>query len=73
MRQGLFVFCNAGFVGGDTAVNDPNGGFRLETNDFTQVGQALAALQLPTLIVQEGGYILESIGANVLAFLQGVV
>lgn len=58
-------------LGVDTAVNDPNGGFLLETDDFTQVGQALAALKLPTLIVQEGGYILETIGADVAAFLRG--
>lgn len=38
-----------------------------------QVGQALAVLELPTLIVQEGGYVLGTIGANVSAFLRAFV
>ena len=59
-------------LGVDTAVGDPNGGFLLTTNDFTLMGQAFAELDIPKVVVQEGGYVLDTIGANVLAFLQAL-
>jgi acetoin utilization deacetylase AcuC-like enzyme len=59
-------------LGVDTTAGDPNGGFLLNTNDFTLMGQTFSKLAMPKVIVQEGGYLLESIGNNVLAFLQGV-
>jgi acetoin utilization deacetylase AcuC-like enzyme len=58
--------------GVDTIACDPNGGFLLTTNDFAAMGQAFAEVNVPKVVVQEGGYLLNSIGANVLAFLQAL-
>ena len=40
--------------------------------DFARVGAAIAAIGLPTLAVQEGGYAVDVIGSSLDAFLQGV-
>jgi acetoin utilization deacetylase AcuC-like enzyme len=57
-------------AGWDTAQGDPVGGFALTTAGLGAVGQRVAALGLPTVIVQEGGYLLERLGQNALAFLR---
>jgi acetoin utilization deacetylase AcuC-like enzyme len=59
-------------LGVDTAENDPLGTFRLTTDSFRKIGARLAALDLPTIVIQEGGYLYEQLGANVVAFLQGL-
>jgi len=56
-------------LGLDTAVGDPEGGFLLTTASFAQIGARVAALGAPTLVVQEGGYLLPQLGENVAAFL----
>ena len=48
---------------------DPIGGFKLPTEFFRSMGEAVRQLNLPTLIVQEGGYNLETIGDCVAEFL----
>ncbi len=58
-------------LGLDAHKDDPLAGLALETSDFYKIGQRLAALQLPTVIVQEGGYATEHLGNNLVAFLQG--
>lgn len=58
---------SAGF---DTYVADPIGSFTLETSDLQKIGEVIAALKLPTVIVQEGGYEEISLGRNVKAFLE---
>ncbi len=57
--------------GADTHVDDPIGGFALTTPYFQRMGQAIADLNLPTAIVQEGGYNTELLGENVVSFLNG--
>jgi acetoin utilization deacetylase AcuC-like enzyme len=57
--------------GADTFAGDPISHFRLERADFAALGQAIGALALPTLIVMEGGYAVDDLGANVAAFLSG--
>lgn len=52
-------------LGVDTYKNDPISKFRLETEDFLRMGELIGSLRMPTLFVQEGGYALEGIGANV--------
>ena len=42
-----------------------------ERNDFTWLGRRLAALNLPGVIVMEGGYATADLGSNVAAFLSG--
>ncbi|WAL59210.1 histone deacetylase family protein [Thermocoleostomius sinensis] len=59
-------------LGVDTYEADPISSFRLQSHDFHAMGQAIARLNKPTLIVMEGGYALEAIGVNVGNFLQGV-
>lgn len=50
---------------------DPIGDFDLDTVDFNTIGSRLAGLELPTLVVQEGGYYTPHLGRNVTAFLEG--
>lgn len=57
--------------GADTHVSDPIGGFRLSTEYFTHLGHQIASLELPSVIVQEGGYNTDKLGTNVVAFLHG--
>ncbi len=50
---------------------DPLAGLALETGDFTAVGRQLAELDLPTVLVQEGGYPTDELGHNLAAFMAG--
>ncbi|MGH2521123.1 MAG: histone deacetylase family protein [Anaerolineales bacterium] len=61
-----YLIISAGF---DIAVGDPVGGFCVTTEGIREIGRRIAGLQLPTLIVQEGGYLLERLGENAVAFL----
>ena len=56
-------------LGVDTALEDPDS-FRLVAGDYPRLGAALAALDRPTLVVQEGGYCLDVIGRNVASVLR---
>ena len=57
--------------GADTFVDDPISHFALETRDYHVLARDIAALGLPTVIVMEGGYAVDALGANVAAFLRG--
>ena len=57
--------------GADTHEADPISHFRLKTADYGRMARAIAALGLPTLIVMEGGYAVDHLGANVAEFLGG--
>jgi len=57
--------------GADTFAGDPISQFRLETADYARIARRIAALGKPTLIVMEGGYAVEALGANVASFLEG--
>src|SRR5215218_10097353 len=59
---------SAGF---DTFAGDPIGAFAVTTDGFRRTGAALAAAGRPTLVVQEGGYAVEALGANAVALLDG--
>ncbi len=56
-------------LGLDASEDDPFGGLSLSTEGFARVGARLAALQLPTVLVQEGGYICDALGPNLQAVL----
>ena len=58
-------------LGVDTYEKDPISFFKLTSDDFTQYGQQLAGLSLPTLFVMEGGYAVEEIGINTVNVLNG--
>jgi acetoin utilization deacetylase AcuC-like enzyme len=58
-------------LGVDTWDGDPICSFALQTADYRQMGRRIGGLGLPTVIVMEGGYAVESLGDNVAEFLEG--
>jgi acetoin utilization deacetylase AcuC-like enzyme len=57
-------------LGVDAAADDPNSPLRVSIDGYGRAGAMLRALALPTLIVQEGGYHLPTLGGLVRAFLE---
>lgn len=57
--------------GADTYVRDPISAFKLDTPDYAILARDIAAIGLPTLIVMEGGYAVDALGANVASLLSG--
>jgi acetoin utilization deacetylase AcuC-like enzyme len=57
--------------GADTFKDDPISFFRLETGDYAAMARRIGSAGLPALIVMEGGYAVEALGANLAAFLSG--
>ena len=55
--------------GADTYVGDPIAHFALETADYAIIAEDIAAVGLPTLIVMEGGYAVDALGANLASLL----
>lgn len=58
-------------LGVDTFEADPISAFKLTGPDYRELGARLAERGLPTVLVQEGGYAVAEIGANVAAVLGG--
>jgi len=58
-------------LGLDAQENDPLGILSITTNGFRRMGAAIGALNMPGLIVQEGGYLCDEMADNLLAFLDG--
>ena len=58
-------------LGVDAAGGDPESPLEVTEDGYRQAGRVLGGLGLPTVIVQEGGYALETIGALVRATLAG--
>ncbi len=56
-------------LGLDAFEGDPFAGLGVTTPGFARIGQAVAALGLPTVIVQEGGYLCPELGDNLAAVL----
>jgi acetoin utilization deacetylase AcuC-like enzyme len=67
-----FLVVSAGL---DTYAGDPvaeNGaGFALSQAAYPRIGAQIAALGLPTLFVQEGGYAIAALGENLVGLLRG--
>jgi acetoin utilization deacetylase AcuC-like enzyme len=61
-----YLILSAGF---DTYELDPIGKFALKTEDFLTIGQTFKKLDLPTVILQEGGYHTKDLGKNVVSLL----
>jgi acetoin utilization deacetylase AcuC-like enzyme len=58
-------------LGTDSEPNDPEGGeVGLMPEDFNKIGKFFESLDLPTVIVQEGGYNLMNLDENVYSFLK---
>ncbi|MBC8269548.1 MAG: histone deacetylase family protein [Rhodospirillaceae bacterium] len=58
-------------LGLDAFEGDPFGGLSVTTPGFSQIAAACAGLGLPTIIVQEGGYLCPELGENLKSFLGG--
>jgi acetoin utilization deacetylase AcuC-like enzyme len=58
-------------LGFDIFKDDPQSKVAVTTDGFERLGTIIGALDLPTLIVQEGGYHIDSLEANARAFFQG--
>ncbi len=58
-------------LGLDSHENDPLQGLSITTPGFARLGDAISKLNLPTLLVQEGGYLSEDLGHNIENFLKG--
>jgi len=58
-------------LGVDAAAEDPNSPLAITADGYREAGRRLGSLELPTVLVQEGGYVLETIGPLVRATLEG--
>ncbi len=58
-------------LGLDAHESDPFGGLSVTTPGFARIAEAIAMLHLPTVIVQEGGYLSEELSTNLTSFLTG--
>jgi acetoin utilization deacetylase AcuC-like enzyme len=58
-------------LGFDIYKDDPQSMVAVTTEGFGRLGGAIGALQLPTLIVQEGGYHIDTLEVNARAFFDG--
>lgn len=58
-------------LGFDTFKGDPLAAFGVSTEGFGLLGQAIAKAALPTVLVQEGGYAVDHLAANLTSFLGG--
>lgn len=67
-KPAYLVLC----LGLDTAKDDPTGTWALQARDFQENGRLIGGLQLPTLIVQEGGYRTRTLGINARHFFTGL-
>lgn len=59
-------------LGLDAHEADPFQGLAVTTAGFTRIARAIAATGLPLVVVQEGGYVSDALGANLTAFLTGL-
>jgi acetoin utilization deacetylase AcuC-like enzyme len=77
--QGQALDAIAGFApgllvvsfGADTWEGDPISRFALTTADYPLLARDIAACGWPTVVVMEGGYAVDALGANVAGFLSG--
>jgi acetoin utilization deacetylase AcuC-like enzyme len=58
-------------LGLDAYAGDPFKGLAVSTAGFGKIAGAIASLGLPTLLVQEGGYLCPALGENLASFLDG--
>lgn len=59
-------------LGLDIAKADPTGTWSVTREGLYEVGRRVGGLRLPTLLVQEGGYNIRSLGRNAASMLTGV-
>ncbi|MCD0502033.1 histone deacetylase family protein [Bordetella petrii] len=59
-------------LGFDTYKDDPISVLSLDLDAYRHIGERVNGLGLPTVVVQEGGYLVDAIGPALDAFLQGM-
>ena len=59
-------------LGLDTARGDPTGTWSNRGRDFEQLGRMIGAHGYPTLVIQEGGYRVRTLGSNARNFFAGL-
>jgi acetoin utilization deacetylase AcuC-like enzyme len=59
-------------LGVDAAIDDPESPLQVSIEGYHRAGEVLGALKLPTVVVQEGGYHLATLGHLVGATLDGL-
>ena len=60
-------------LGFDIYERDPQAKVAVSTAGFAELGRRVAELNVPTLVVQEGGYYLEGLEANAVSFFEGLL
>ncbi len=60
-------------LGFDVYENDPQTKVAVTTEGFKRLGKLVAGLNLPTVVVQEGGYHLEAMADNTESFFTGLI
>ena len=58
-------------LGLDAHEGDPYKGLGIKTEDFAVLLASIARLNLPTVLIQEGGYLSEHLGGNLVSALEG--
>ena len=59
-------------LGYDTGKGDPTGTWANRPSDFHKIGQMIGAAGLPTVVMQEGGYRVRTLGTNARNFFLGL-
>jgi acetoin utilization deacetylase AcuC-like enzyme/ribosomal protein S18 acetylase RimI-like enzyme len=59
-------------VGFDTAKGDPTGTWSNQSADFHRLGEMIGAAGYPTVVIQEGGYRVRTLGTNARNFFAGL-
>ena len=59
-------------LGVDAAAEDPNSPLEVTTDGFAAAGRRIGELDRPTVLVHEGGYVLDTLARHTLAVLEGV-
>lgn len=59
-------------LGLDPAKGDPTGTWSLGPKDFELNGRMISGMELPTLVIQEGGYRTRTLGKNARSFFTGL-
>jgi acetoin utilization deacetylase AcuC-like enzyme len=58
-------------LGLDTFIRDPYAAFGITTQGYARIAEKINALNKPSVVVQEGGYICPELGDNLVSFLKG--
>ena len=57
-------------LGADTFDGDPLGTFKVTYEGFGEIGKQIVSLNIPTVIIMEGGYAIDALGDNIVKVLE---